>query len=121
MSPTPSGPPCAEGHGLQCIAPGGAPACFEYEARASVAILPRLHVARVACQRTLDSGHSLPMKRQFLKRLGPIAASLALIIAASATAQDAAAPATKTVAAMPAAAAPAAATPATTKGDAARG
>jgi len=60
------------------------------------------------------------MKRQFLNRLVPIAASLALIIAASATAQDAASPAA-TAAPMPAAAAPQAAEPAAAKGDAARG
>ena len=64
-----------------------------------------------------------------MKRLLPIAASLALIIAASATAQDAAAPATASpvqdaasaapVAAEPAA--PAQAAPAAIKGDAARG
>lgn len=60
-----------------------------------------------------------------MKRLLPIAASFALILAASATAQDAAAPATDTSAAAPVAAgvatqqqAPAAAA---TKGDAARG
>ena len=56
-----------------------------------------------------------------MKRLLPIAASLALIIAASATAQDATAPATDTVAATPVAAEAVAATPAAIKGDAARG
>jgi cytochrome c553 len=62
------------------------------------------------------------MKRQFLNRLAPIAASLALIIAASATAQDAAAPAAKTTPAAPVAAATSApATPVAAKGDAARG
>ena len=55
-----------------------------------------------------------------MKRLLPIAASLALILAASAvTAQDAAAPATDTAASAPVAAAPAAA--AATSGDATRG
>ena len=66
-----------------------------------------------------------------MKRLLPIAASLALIIAASATAQDAAAPATASpvqdaagaapVAAEPAATVEAAPAPAAIKGDAARG
>lgn len=66
-----------------------------------------------------------------MKRLLPIAASLALIIAASATAQDAAAPATASpvqdaagaapVAAEPAATVEAAPAPAVIKGDAARG
>ena len=62
-----------------------------------------------------------------MKRLLPIAASLALILAASATAQDAAAPATATPSQDPAAAAPVAAEPAAApapaalKGDAARG
>ena len=60
-----------------------------------------------------------------MKRLLPIAASLALILAASAvTAQDAAAPATDTAASAPvAAAAPAPAAPvaAATSGDATRG
>ena len=60
-----------------------------------------------------------------MKRLLPIAASLALILAASAvTAQDAAAPATDTAASTPvAAAAPAPAAPAAaaTSGDATRG
>lgn len=55
-----------------------------------------------------------------MKRLLPIAASLALILAASAvTAQDAAAPVTDTAASAPVAAAPAAA--AATSGDATRG
>ena len=53
-----------------------------------------------------------------MKRLLPIAASLALILAASATAQDAAAPTTDTAAATPVAAA---AAPAAITGDAARG
>ena len=62
-----------------------------------------------------------------MKRLLPIAASLALILAASATAQDATAPATATPSQDPAAAAPVAAEPAAApapaalKGDAARG
>ena len=62
-----------------------------------------------------------------MKRLLPIAASLALILAASATAQDAAAPATATPSQDPAAAAPVAAEPAAAPapaaltGDAARG
>ena len=57
-----------------------------------------------------------------MKRLLPIAASLALILAASATAQDAAAPATDTAPAAPVAAEAAAApAPAAIKGDAARG
>ena len=57
-----------------------------------------------------------------MKRLSPIAASLALILAASAAAQDAAAPATDTAAATPVAAEPAATpAPAALKGDAARG
>ena len=62
-----------------------------------------------------------------MKRLLPIAASLALILAASATAQDAAAPATATPSQDPAAAEPVAAEPAAApapaalKGDAARG
>ena len=62
-----------------------------------------------------------------MKRLLPIAASLTLILAASATAQDAAAPATATPSQDPAAAAPVAAEPAAApapaalKGDAARG
>ena len=56
-----------------------------------------------------------------MKRLLPIAASLALILAASATAQDAAAPATDTVPAAPVAAEAAAPAPAAIKGDAARG
>lgn len=56
-----------------------------------------------------------------MKRLLPIAASLALILAASAvTAQDAAAPATDTAASAPVAA-PAAPAVAGTNGDAARG
>ena len=55
-----------------------------------------------------------------MKRLLPIAASLALIIAASATAQDAAAPATATASQDPAAAAPVAEA-VSIKGDAARG
>lgn len=61
-----------------------------------------------------------------MKRLLPIAASLALILAASAvTAQDAAAPATDTAASAPvaaeAAAPPAAPAAAATRGDASRG
>ena len=62
-----------------------------------------------------------------MKRLLPIAASLALILAASATAQNTAAPATATPSQDPAAAAPVAAEPAAApapaalKGDAARG
>ena len=61
-----------------------------------------------------------------MKRLLPIAASLALVLAASAvTAQDAAAPATDTAPATPVAAdvatAPAETAPAATTGDAARG
>lgn len=57
-----------------------------------------------------------------MKRLSPIAASLALILAASAAAQDATAPATDTAAATPVAAEPAATpAPAALKGDAARG
>lgn len=62
-----------------------------------------------------------------MKRLLPIAASLALIFAASAvTAQDATAPATDTAAVTPVAAAPApaatqAANPASIQGDASRG
>jgi cytochrome c553 len=57
-----------------------------------------------------------------MKRLLPIAASLALILAASAvTAQDAAAPATDTAASAPVAAEAAAPAPAAMTGDAARG
>ena len=61
-----------------------------------------------------------------MKRLLPIAASLALILAASATAQDAAAPATAVPAQDPATATPVAAettaaAPAAIAGDAARG
>ncbi len=57
-----------------------------------------------------------------MKRLLPIAASLALILAASAvTAQDAAAPVTDTSAGAPVAAAPATPVAAATSGDAKRG